>query len=147
MLAMSSLFASLLVLATLLNLSDGLNSIALTWIICLSGNVLGIPIGMLASPYEGEGGHFEKLGALAASFASGYLLSQFSRHTAELDFSDSTLMGRTLLFVSFWVLGALQTFVFRRYSDDRRKKDVYQSEALSEQDGGLNDPSVDAPEE
>lgn len=138
MLAMSSLFAGLLALAALLSWPEGLHSVVLTWIICLSGNVLGIPFGMLASPYQGEAGHFRKLGAVVASFVSGYLLSQFGKHTADLNFSDSIFLGRTLLFVSFLVIGAIQTFVFRRYSDERRRKDVYELEKQAKQNAPSN---------
>ena len=53
----SAMWDSLFVIAIFI---DELNPkvIALTWLICVAGNILGIPLGMLASLFENEGGHF-----------------------------------------------------------------------------------------
>ena len=91
------------------------------------GYVLGIPIGMAASPYKEEGSHFKTIGGLVASFLSGFLASKL----AELDFKEIFLSaplqsGRSMLFVSFFVLGIVQTFMFRRYYDAKRPRDRYE---------------------
>jgi hypothetical protein len=98
----------------------------LTAMICAMAYLLGIPIGMAASPYKEEGSHFKTIGGLVASFFSGLVASKF----ASLDFKDtffgSTLQsGRSMLFVSFFVLGVVQTFMFRRYYDVARLHDKY----------------------
>ena len=94
-------------------------------LICLSGNVLGIPFGMLASPYKNEGGHFERISQIVAGFLSGYLLSKSDVVFKDMHFDNEIVVGRLFLFISFFVLGAVQTFIFRRYSDISRAKDTF----------------------
>jgi hypothetical protein len=120
----SSLCAGLFLFAVFL--TPDRSQVPLTSIICLTGYVLGIPIGMAASPYREEGSHFKTIGGLVASFISGLLASKL----AELDFKalflgSSLQSGRLLLFLSFFVLGLVQTFMFRRYFDATRPRDQY----------------------
>lgn len=97
----------------------------LTWIICLTGNIIGIPLGMLASPLHREGAHFQALGGWIATFFSGYLVSKLDLlDTSKLLASDLSI-GRTLLFLAFVILGAIQTFVLRSYLDAARLRDYY----------------------
>lgn len=97
----------------------------LTWIICLTGNILGIPLGMVASPLEREGTHFRAIGGWIASFASGYLLSTLEQFDASPMLKDEISIGRSLAFVAFLILGAIQTFVLRSYLDSDRGRDFY----------------------
>jgi hypothetical protein len=97
----------------------------LTWIICLTGNILGIPLGMMASPLEREGTHFRAIGGWIASFASGYLLSKLEQFDASPMLKDEISIGRSLAFVAFLILGAVQTFVLRSYLDYERARDFY----------------------
>ena len=53
----SAMWDSLFVIAIFIG-ELNLKVIALTWLICVAGNILGIPLGMLASLFENEGGHF-----------------------------------------------------------------------------------------
>ncbi|MCP4767420.1 MAG: hypothetical protein GY875_14220 [Gammaproteobacteria bacterium] len=129
----SAMWAGLFIVAVFIG-DISLKVVALTWLICLTGNVLGIPLGMLASPYEKEGGHFQKIGGLIAGFFSGYLLSKSDTFISSIDFSDALTMGRILLFISFFVLGSLQTFIFRRYSDTTRELDSFKPESTTEQE-------------
>jgi hypothetical protein len=98
----------------------------LTWIICLTGSILGIPLGMMASPLEREGTHFRAIGGWIASFASGYLLSKLERFDASPLLKDEVSIGRSLAFVAFLVLSAIQTYVLRSYLDTERAHDFYQ---------------------
>ena len=130
---MISMWVGLIVLGVFLD-TQSYGAVALTLIICLCGNVLGIPLGMLASPYEKEGSHFQKLGALVATFFSGVVVSQFGEWAAEVDLSRDVDLGRIFLFVAFFVLGAIHTFVFRRYSDETRAKDNITSDLVDTSD-------------
>ena len=127
MVATSAIWLILFFLAAGLSWGDD-SSRALTLIVCRAGHVLGIPVGMLASPYESEGGHFQKLGGLIASFFSGFVLSQFVELKEKISPTADLALGRILLFCAFFVLSAVQTFVFRRYSDITREKDVYSAD-------------------
>ncbi|MBI2089359.1 MAG: hypothetical protein HYT78_11535 [Deltaproteobacteria bacterium] len=115
----------------------------LTGIVCLAGYILGMPIGMAASPYKKEGSHFQALAGLVTSFLSGIVAGKL----AELDFEQyfmSTPLngGRALLFLSFSVLSMVQTFIFRRYFDTSRAHDIYQP---TNQDGETQQPKQEAP--
>lgn len=101
----------------------------LTWIICLTANIVGIPLGMAASPLEREGSHFRVLGGWIATFVSGYLLSKLDSVTAKSLVYTDLWFGRALLFTGFLVLGAVQTFVLRSYFDSKRPRDYYAAEA------------------
>jgi len=98
---------------------------ALTWIICLTGNIVGIPLGMISSPLEREGTHFRVMGGWIATFASGYLLSKFDDLDVNSLVQNDLHAGRMLLFLAFLILGAVQTFVLRSYLDPSRTKDYY----------------------
>lgn len=115
-----------------------LKVIALTWLICLAGNVLGIPLGMLASPFESESGHFQRIGGLIAGFFSGYLFSKADVFITNIDYSNDLTLGRVLLFISFFVLGAIQTFIFRRYSDVTREKESFMPVPHTEQENSVD---------
>jgi hypothetical protein len=122
--ATASLLALWVLLATLafyLSPTDA----PLTWIICLTGNIVGIPLGMLASPLKNEGLHFRVLGSWIATFASGYLLSKFDLGSAAGVFANDLALGRVLLFLAFLILGSVQTFVLRSYLDVDRPRDFY----------------------
>ena len=95
----------------------------LTWIICLTGNVIGIPIGIMASPHRAEASHFRVMGTWVATFVSGYVLSKLDVNAST--FASDLQAGRALLFVAFLILGAVQTFVLRSYSDESRPQDYY----------------------
>jgi hypothetical protein len=100
-------------------------AVSLTWIICLTGNIVGIPLGMFASPLQGEGSHFRVLGSWIATFFSGYLVSKLDLlDTAQL-LADDLSIGRTLLFGAFLILGAVQAFVLRSYMDSIRLRDSF----------------------
>lgn len=101
------------------------NAVALTGIICLAGNIVGIPLGMIASPLEREGSHFRAIGGWIASFFSGYLVSKLELLDTSLFLKDQLSMGRTLLFFAFMILGAVSTFVLRSYLDPLRPLDSY----------------------
>jgi len=108
-------------------LSPECSEFTLTAIICLMGYVLGIPIGMAASPYKEEGSHFKTIGGLVASFVSGLVASKLaSLDVKEVFLSSALQSGRSMLFVSFFVLGVVQTFMFRRYYDADRLRDHYE---------------------
>ena len=101
------------------------DTIALTGIVCAAGYVVGIPLGMAASPYESEGQHFRKIVGFIASFVSGIVAGKL----AEFDFQRRILEnevngGRLLLFTSFLIVSSVQTFIFRRYYDSRRPHDT-----------------------
>lgn len=109
--------------------------IPLTAIICLTGYVLGIPIGMAASPHKDEASHFKVMGGLVALFVSGLVASKFVQLDFKETFLNSTLnSGRSMLFLSLFVLGIVQTFIFRRYSDATRLQDQYEKEKRSKDD-------------
>ena len=100
--------------------------VPLTAIICLTGYVLGIPIGMAASPHKDEASHFKVMGGLVASFVSGLVASKLVQLDFKETFLSSSLQsGRSMLFLSLFVLGIVQTFIFRRYSDTTRPRDQY----------------------
>jgi hypothetical protein len=122
-----ALFAALLRLGYFLD--PNRSEFPLTAIVCLTAYVLGIPIGMAASPYKEEGSHFKTIGGLVVSFITGLAASKL----AELDFKETFLnsplqFGRSMLFLAFFVLGLVQTFMFRRYFDATRPHDQYNEE-------------------
>ena len=131
----TAVWLGLFLLAGALSWGD-INALALTWIVCLSGHVLGIPVGMLASPYRSEGGHFQKTGGLIAYFFSGFVLSEFVELNASIDITNDLQYGRMILFNAFFVLSAVQTFVFRRYSDESRQKDAYSPDRSNDENDG-----------
>jgi hypothetical protein len=107
-------------------LSPGPSELTLTAIICAMAYLLGIPIGMAASPYKEEGSHFKTIGGLVVSFFSGLVASKLASMDFKATFLGSALQsGRSMLFVSFFVLAVVQTFMFRRYYDVSRARDKY----------------------
>jgi hypothetical protein len=105
---------------------------ALTALVCLMGYILGIPIGMAASPYKEEGSHFKTIGSLVASFLSGFAASKIAGLPLKETFFNSALQsGRSMLFISFFVLSVVQTFMFRRYYDAARAHDEYKPDAIA----------------
>lgn len=102
------------------------SEVPLTALICLLAYIVGIPLGMAASPYEKEGSHFKTIGGLIASFVSGLVASKVAALDFAATFLDSPLKtARTILFVSFFILGVVQTFMFRRYYDATRPREQY----------------------
>jgi predicted neutral ceramidase superfamily lipid hydrolase len=99
---------------------------AYTSIICLSGFVVGIPIGVMASPYKDEEYLFKTLAGFVASFVSGIIAAKFSEMKLDAALLGNPLFtGRALLFVSFLIIGVMQTFVLRRYFDKTRLHGSY----------------------
>ena len=92
-----------------------------TYIICISGGILGWLIGMLTSPYNMDDanklGNFSKM---VGTFLSGYILSKFDRVIESIVNPEtilSPLIGlRVLLFVCFFCLIWIVVFVFRQYA-------------------------------
>jgi hypothetical protein len=110
----------------------------LTAIVCLTAYVIGIPIGMAASPYREEGSHFKTIGGLVASFITGLAASKLAELNFKETFLNSALQsGRSMLFLAFLVLGLVHTFMFRRYYDATRPHDQYSEEERPEDDDGV----------
>jgi hypothetical protein len=97
-----------------------------TGILCLTGYVFGMPIGMAASPYKDEGSHFKTLAGYLVTFVTGLMAAKVSAlDFGKTFFADRITSGRTMLFLAFLVLAVVQTFMFRRYSDRRRLHEAY----------------------
>lgn len=129
---LSALWVGLLTTAIFIGDCD-IKVIALTIVICFTGSVLGIPLGMLASPFKNEAKHFVRIGQLVVGFISGYLLSRADMLFEDLETDSELVVGRIFLFVGFLVLGAVQTFVFRRYYDKGREMDTFSENKGTEQ--------------
>jgi hypothetical protein len=101
--------------------------VGLTILIGATGFLLGVPLGMLLSPHKGEGRDFRSIGAYLATFFSGYVLSKLTTGGVERWFAAAATNplhgGRIVLFVGFFLLGVLQTFIIRSYGDEVRKRD------------------------
>ncbi len=92
----------------------------ITYIICIAGCVFGWLVGMLTSPYNLEDeSKLNKFSKLIGTFLSGYILSKFDRVIETIINPDSILSPliglRVLLFVCFFCLIWIITFVFRQY--------------------------------
>jgi H+/gluconate symporter-like permease len=126
---------ALLALGYQLSPSDQL---ALTWVVCFTGYMLGMPLGMLISPHKGEGHNFRLLGSYLITFFSGYVVSKLTSAGVEKwvaeAVSNSLRSGRIMLFLSSFVLGVVQTFILRAYLEPEREQDL-----LAEQDGKLSE--------
>ena len=59
------------------------DQLALTWIVCSTGYMLGMPLGMLISPHKGEGRNFRLIGSYLITFFSGYVLSKLTSPAVE----------------------------------------------------------------
>ena len=120
--ATTSLVLMLLVLGSCLS-PDGEKT--LTLIVCLTAYVLGVPLGMLVSPHKDEGKNFQKIGSYLITFISGYVVSKFAGINVGKLIADSVgnslRSGRMMLFVSFFVLGVVQTYILRAYRDKSRE--------------------------
>jgi len=102
----------------------------MTWIICFCGYIGGMPFGMLASPHKGEARNFQLIGSHLATLFSGYVLAKLASSGVEGWLrgaaSDQLRGGRIMLFMSFLILGLVQTFILRNYSDKEREQDRYE---------------------
>jgi len=102
----------------------------LTFIICFTGYIAGTPFGMLASPHKGEAKNFQLFGSHLATLFSGYVLAKLGSSGVEGWLrgaaSDQLRGGRIMLFMSFLILGLVQTFILRNYSDKEREQDRYE---------------------
>lgn len=100
-----------------------------TWIICFTGYLVGVPLGMLSSPHKGEASNFQFLGSHIAALFSGFVLAKLTSPVVEQWFasaaSDRLRGGRVMLFISFLILGIMQTFILRNYSDKDRERDHF----------------------
>lgn len=97
------------------------NMYPITYIICVSGCILGWLIGMLTSPYNLEDENkLSKFSKLIGTFLSGYILSKFDRVIENIVNPTSILTPiiglRVLLFVCFFCLAWLIVFIFRQYA-------------------------------
>lgn len=119
--ALAALFFGTLLSVFAFKIGPDTNVYPVTYIICVAGCILGWLIGMLTSPYnledENKLGKFSKL---IGTFLSGYILSKFDRVIESLVNPTailSPLIGlRVLLFVCFFCLIWIITFVFRQYA-------------------------------
>jgi len=91
-----------------------------TYIICLSGGVLGWLIGIFSSPHSNkESEQFRKLSSIIGTFLSGYILSKFDKvfDPQYLKLSFDTLIGiRIALFLCFLGITWIVVFVSRYYA-------------------------------
>ncbi len=130
-------WVGLLVLGGILSPPD---QIALTLVVCLTGYVLGIPLGMLVSPHKGEGHNFRMIGSYLMTFLSGYVLSKLTAPAAEQwvagAASNPLRSGRIMLFIAFFVLGVVQTFILRAYLEPRREKDQFPEDKTDKAQSG-----------
>ncbi|MBC7910892.1 MAG: hypothetical protein H7Y30_10360 [Pyrinomonadaceae bacterium] len=119
--------SALILLGCKLSPSDQL---ALTWVVCLTGYMLGIPLGMLVSPHKGEGRNFRVIGSYLLTLFSGYVLSKLSSPGIEKWIADAAANplrgGRIMLFLSSLVLAVVQTFILRAYLEPKRAKDQFE---------------------
>jgi len=114
------IFATLLLWLAYKVTSDG--QYYLTYILCISGCILGWLIGIVTTPYDDDDakkiGNFSKM---IGTFLSGYLLSKFDGIISKMlnpdTFFSSTFGLRFLLFVSFFVISWIVVFVFRLYTN------------------------------
>jgi hypothetical protein len=118
------------------------DQLALTWVVCFTGYMLGMPLGMLISPHKGEGRNFRLIGSYLITFFSGYVLSKLTspgveKWVAEAA-SNSLRSGRIMLFLSSLVLGVVQTFILRAYLEPEREQDLL-SERSRKGIGGLEE--------
>ncbi|MBT5496305.1 MAG: hypothetical protein HOK54_11225 [Alphaproteobacteria bacterium] len=132
MLSTFMLFCSILILGAWHSPSE----IALTWLFCLTGFIIGIPLGMLASPYKGEGANFRLFGGLMATFLSGYVVSKLEVSTFTDLIEDPLNLARVLTVISMIILGVVQTFIFRTYSNVAREHDEIAAEDTTKSASG-----------
>ena len=103
---------------------------ALTLVICFTGYIAGTPFGILASPHKGEANNFQLFGSHLATLFSGYVLAKLASSGVEGWLrgaaNDHLRGGRVMLFIAFFILGLVQTFVLRYYSDKGREQDRYE---------------------
>ena len=98
------------------------NVYPITFLICLSGCILGWIVGILTSPYDkADESKLNKFSKLIGTFISGYLLSKLDK-VFESIFSPESLLTpiiglRVLLFVCFFCIMWIIVFVFRQYAD------------------------------
>jgi VIT1/CCC1 family predicted Fe2+/Mn2+ transporter len=93
----------------------------ITYIICISGSLLGWLIAIISTPYdktdENKIGKFTKL---VGTFLTGYILSKFDKVIEKvIDPGQilSSLIGiRLLLFICSFVLTFIVVFVYRQYA-------------------------------
>jgi hypothetical protein len=93
----------------------------ITYIICISGSLLGWLIAIISTPYdktdEDKIGKFTKL---VGTFLTGYLLSKFDKVLEKIiDPTQilSSLIGlRILLFICCFVVTFIIVFVYRQYA-------------------------------
>ena len=87
-------------------------------LLCVSGGVFGWIAGMLITPREDERSDFSKVGGALMTFVTGFLLAKFEPLlNAELQAGTNTtfMLIRSLLFAVSFGVGALFTFVGRKY--------------------------------
>jgi hypothetical protein len=88
--------------------------------IIVAGALIGWVVGILMTPLSpGEKSHFSEYGAAISTFVTGYLVAKIDR-IFDLSIKDradvdALLIGRVLMFVSAFILGAGATSIWRAY--------------------------------
>jgi xanthosine utilization system XapX-like protein len=92
----------------------------LNLVILISGGLVGWVVGMLITPASAkEQAVFSETGKALSTFVTGYLVAKIDRIFDVAMKQDQNVnalfVGRLLMFVSMFALGALATFVWRSY--------------------------------
>jgi hypothetical protein len=88
--------------------------------IIVAGALIGWVVGILMTPLSpGEKSHFSDYGTAISTFVTGYLVAKIDR-IFDLSIKDRAdinelLIGRVLMFVSAFILGAGATSIWRAY--------------------------------
>ena len=88
--------------------------------IIVAGALIGWVVGILVTPLSpGEKSRFSEYGTAISTFITGYLVAKIDR-VFDLSIKDRAdinelLIGRVLMFVSAFILGALATSIWRTY--------------------------------
>jgi len=94
----------------------------ITYVICLTGCVLGWLVGIITTPYDNvDENKTSKFSKLIGTFISGYFLSKFDKViSSQLKGEAISPLSatRALLFISFFALAWIMTYVFRLYFTD-----------------------------
>lgn len=95
-------------------------ALPLSILIVLCGGLIGWVVGILMTPQSpGEKSNFSEYGTAISTFITGYLVAKIDRifDLAIKDRADinGVLIGRVLMFVSAFILGAGSTSIWRTY--------------------------------
>ena len=88
-------------------------------VLLVSGGLIGWIVGILITPAANEQAKFSEFGTALSTFVTGYLVAKldklFDLSTQDAANVNAVSIGRVLLFVSGFALGALFTFIWRAY--------------------------------